>query len=1575
MLIKRGEATVVDKQAIQNKSELNDGEKAMLSNFRQVTAGLKKVAPKANDFLYFVTVMMHSAEASLLNSDGTLKKDAKGKEVTAHWEKKGESWKWVCSDKNVKPYKNCFIPGTQILLEDGTTKNIEDVVVGDLVITHNNRAKKVVRTFITPHDGDLLKIDVRNGQSIFTTENHPFFKLNVQAESGREAAPKRLLREKSSIKNKEFVPASELKKSDLLLGPVLETQLGGELNCDSAKLLGLFAAEGSYSKKYNKYQGVRFTLNINEKDTLAEQIKCLLNKTFKNCSVSIHDDGANKNTCTVYATGHGVADFFRHHVGEYSEYKTLSRDLVYGSKEIKEKFILGWLEGDGHVSKDAGQVIGITVSKNLASQIKIMLNSLEIGSSLRLHKSDGQPKTINPDYESFISKDNYRIEISATCAENLIKDSEKLKFVKRGEPRHENRFFDKHALYSINEITKIQYSGNVYNFEVEDDNSYIANGLVVHNCNGDIFPEEELIKAHKKWKEKPLCIDHKSSSADHVRGIILDTYYDYGKKRVVAICALDKLSYPDLARKVATGVSSSVSMGTAVEKAICTDCGNVARVEADFCQHMKTKSGYGEVNVGLNPIELSIVVTGADPDAKIRHIIAAADSLAKYVNSKQSQISKLAEEGHEQVEPSEISQILADLEKVRERLQTLEEQAVTVKEIEEHEEHEEGVVEHAEHEAQETTEEELAEHEHEHEHDEEGSSKEDIDELKKDKEDKSSIEIGVKSSASNDYIKLAGVIGDIYKKINEIQNDLYNRSLKKETTMTEKKAYYQGGGGPNEPSPGKYPYPKEDSDSIREKKDKHLESPQDTGPVDGLFPGDEEKKRALQRLATEERAQRRKEALDKAKKNLSARKKEAYHNGGGDEYVIGKYPYPKEDAEKIRDKEDKQMVGAPPFPNVGKIDGLYGDDLKTKQMLARAKLNAKFIKSANLDGSENLADSRWQVFANDKLILSATVSDITGGRVEALYDSVASKEFGRKILNTIRVDGFDKAVSLVKGGQAAPAPAPAPMAPAAPAAPVPDASATPLPSEGDGEGAEDKGGEGAPEEHLPELLNEVETTLGKVREGVEVLTNKPGSELEGLDQLGGGAPEMPDMSGMGGAQMTTANLVVMQKKLAHALRLGFNEAESELERHAEELRLANKLVKNSERIEQKDQKHVNSLIKDACEEARNTLSECHNLMASFVRYAKGTNILVKHAQQLSLRKRAQSLSYDPEKDFGHAETVGQTQTGKAGQTAGFSAGSKQVALDHAAPDKGIGNASPMTMKTPPKAVNNPKPTTSRPMTTQPATANSADDTNYVMELDMQTGKAKGTAAEVGEAMKHSKANLNTKEGRAAWLAKLAEKGMKFSDLLDKAHPKGGVVLPNIGKPQADATMHTLEERHDAMMDVVNAPVKVKKQAEDIQKLVASGSIDPEKDFPKLIANGVDAEAVKYWKSLYGQMKDGGSQFAAELTKDHATKKAAEEKEAYRVKLARAYDTAYDMVRRGMISDTQSAVSQQVNDLMNFNDEGFESMRRFVERQPIAKQASAMPLVGYIDSDTTRIPAPEAKTASLDLSEIFKGRRY
>ena len=240
------------------------------------------------------------------------------------------------------------------------------------------------------------------------------------------------------------------------------------------------------------------------------------------------------------------------------------------------------------------------------------------------------------------------------------------------------------------------------------------------------------------------------------------------------------------------------------------------------------------------------------------------------------------------------------------------------------------------------------------------------------------------------------------------------------------------------------------------------------------------------------------------------------------------------------------------------------------------------------------------------------------------------------------------------------------------------------------------------------------------------------------------------------------------------------------------------------------------------------------------------------------------------------------------------------------------------------------------------------------------GSMEGSAEEVGKALKEKEASA-----RAARRAKLAEKAMQFADVLTKAHGTSGHVVDLDTKPTGDlAKVETLQETHSKMLDVAKAPPQVRKMAEDIQRHVVAGHIDPSKDFDGLIAVGLDSAAVAYWKKFYGQA-ESGSQFASELVKEHTKAKVAEEQTAYRAKLARAYALANEMADSGYISKDASSINTQVSSLMEFNDAAFDSMKTLIARQPVVKKAS-IPAVGMIDRD--ELPAPPA--ASTDIKSAF-----
>lgn len=1046
------------------------------------------------------------------------------------------------------------------------------------------------------------------------------------------------------------------------------------------------------------------------------------------------------------------------------------------------------------------------------------------------------------------------------------------------------------------------------------------------NSNGDIFPEEELVKAYKKWQHKPLCIDHKSSSVDHVRGFIVDTYYDRNLKRVIALCALDKAGYPQLARQVSTGYSNCVSMGTAVGKAICTDCARVARTEADFCDHMRRKSCYGEINVDLNPIELSIVVNGADPKANIKHIIAAANTMQAYVDNKAKELEKLADSYNAQISftkdngngeggVTNVSVNSKDLETFRGDVN---------KAIEEFQKLQSSL----------TNEENMQNHTN----DLASSKSPDFASAAESAESGldnfglappharyASADVEVDSIA-----ELRKVTASIEKQLDQMKQSLdkleKTSTNKQEENMSgskelNKQGYFQG---TEEPTPGQTKYPADPlNEKLRTDEDKQMngESPfPGVGPVDGLHPGDLERKKLLARAEAEERALKRSAVVNLAKEALQSRA--YFQNGEGPNNpntpTPGKVKYPAEKTnEQLRENEDKQMNGQKPFPGVGSVDGLHpspasadvADEKKRKEMLARAGLHARFIKAAKEDGTVDLGNSAWEVFQGDKLVLSASVAELSGGRNDLVsYNTIATTAFGTKVLENVKSFGSEGFKSLIKKAQ------PAPAAPAAPDA------APPAASEG-GEGGEDTGESGDPKVAALKLAEKVRDLSSDLVEAVRALT---GEQAEMGEAGPEGAP-MPATASDESFSAVAFNSV--RKELNGALTQAMKEAIAELDEHHQELEMISGMYDKGA-VSAKNEEVVGSLVEDALTEAKAAVADGFRLMTAFVKYARGTKAIVKRAEiEAELEALAEGDSMSSELEDEDSQSGDDLMSLISDTNADLdNVKSLMDGEDDLVPE-GLEDGLPEEL----------------------------DEHSLMVddEADANIEAKKDELKDLGNLPPGSTvtvtAGYESREERAAMRAKLAAETLKWNPVLHDAHPKGGFTTELDVKPEGDlAKVEDLEEKHDAMMDVATAPPKVRKEAEAIHRLVSEGKLDPA-DLDALVAEGLDKDAVAYWKKFYSQV-DGGSEFASELVKEHVKAELEAELNTYKVKLARSFELAYDMADRGLCGREASAISDQVDAIMKFNNESFETLKRVVARHSplMQKEASGrMPHVGLL----------------------------
>ncbi len=1131
------------------------------------------------------------------------------------------------------------------------------------------------------------------------------------------------------------------------------------------------------------------------------------------------------------------------------------------------------------------------------------------------------------------------------------------------------------------------------------------------NSNGDIFPEEELTKAYKKWKHKPLCVDHKSSSVDHVRGFIVDTYYDRALKRVIALCALDKAGFPQLARNVSTGISNCVSMGTAVGRAICYDCQRVARTEADFCAHMKNKSCYGEINVDLNPIELSIVVNGADPRANIKNIIAAANTMNTYLENRASELAKLADlnytatlsvndpSGAEgsggaqfNINANDLDKFQTDIQDAFSKLQEFKNTKISGKDTNSLASNQSSGT--------------IAM--------DDGSPTDSGLALQTPQTARfASADVEAESIAELHEVTAAieATLSQMKKSLDKLA--LNTSTKKQEENMSgsdklNKNAYFQGAGGVNEPTPGQVKYPKDPlNEQLREHEDKQMvgQSPfPEVGPVDGMHPSpgsvdpsDElERKKMLARAELQDRQMKRNAIVQLAKQALE--NKQAYWQGGGgvNEPSPGKAKYPKDKLnEELREYEDKQMVGQKPFPGVGPVDGLHpspssaepSDELKRKEMLARAALRARFVKAANRDGSQNKGNSAWEVFQGDRLVLTASVSDISGGHVtDVLYDSIATRDFGAKLIEKVKTSGAEAVNRLIKKADAPPAPGgdmgggapPADMGGAPPADPGPP--------------VEDKGNTGDPKETAPRLIETIMGELSDLDESVKALVGEK-AEMN--------APDAGDAGGAGGAggvggpaggpmaaddqdakktsseNFSTSTLNTLRRELNGALTHAMKESIAELTDHKQELEMIVNLYENGS-ADGANQEFVGAVVEDAFNEARTAIADGFKLMTAFVKYARGTKAIVKRAEieaELQALAEGESMS---EKDKHSADggdllsLINDTNNDLDAVTEmmgddgleGLDLGGEDEGLDlgdeegHEGHEhEGLEGLEGLGLE--------------------------ADDNDVTFKPGEQVpAELAGKNLEVKQA-------FASRAGRAALRAKLAadalgkeEDGeiqdaskLKWSDMLEQADKLTDGQTQLDTKPSDSlGLVETLPEVNKRMMEVAKMPPKVRKEAEAIQRLVAEGKLDP-RDVDALVSEGLDKDAVAYWKKFYGEV-EGGSEFASELVKEHVKASMETELNTFRVKMARAYELAYDMVDRGLCPSDRAAISNQVDSIMKFNEEGFDSLKRVVARHEptFRKEASRIPHIGLIN-ESDGIPAVLAEEDDYaQLSSMFGTKR-
>jgi len=280
-----------------------------------------------------------------------------------------------------------------------------------------------------------------------------------------------------------------------------------KLDKNLAKLLGYYCAEGCVSRLENRPNSYTLIFSFSKKERKKiEETKWLLKKIFK-IKPCIQ---VQKTDLTVRTSKTSVALFFKILCGENAPNKEIPSVLNQAPRKIIYEFLKSYVECDGWVEKD--NVIAIdTVSKKLALGIYWLW--LKLGFLPSFYEWHPSSKT---KIENRIVNQStlYYVKLKAQKFRyQFIFPDKKIKIDSRSKKNVRFLENDKYWFIPIFNISKENYSGWVYNIEVEKEHSYLANFVSVGNCQnwdisqapkpnkpglGDELLPEEIIKITKK---------------------------------------------------------------------------------------------------------------------------------------------------------------------------------------------------------------------------------------------------------------------------------------------------------------------------------------------------------------------------------------------------------------------------------------------------------------------------------------------------------------------------------------------------------------------------------------------------------------------------------------------------------------------------------------------------------------------------------------------------------------------------------------------------------------------------------------------------------------------------------------------------------------------------------------------------------------------------------------------------------------------------------------------------------------------------------------------------------------------
>lgn len=367
----------------------------------------------------------------------------------------------------------CVTPDTVVYSKDGF-KRMDEITTQDELVTKDGTYKKVNEVIVNQKQEVIYEIsNYASIDPLKCTKEHDIFVIKTSS-SKRDYKAQVMERLQKGTLKAEFIPANEIQERYYMGYPIPQHECDIEtFSLDQCRMYGIMLGDGSVinsvTSNAKRYQ---VTLNNNKKLVTKAFVLEFLNK--HNIHYWIMNDC---EICFTYNTvSIGKMGITEEMLYDKEKHKRMDTRFLHLPKQKAAMLMKGLLESDG--CKTSTGLWFTSTDKNLIYSLKYLFLRFGVLTSCQTVDKVGQTMNYNKKGKPIISrKISYQLRIPKL---KVIQDFDiKTDFDLQSSV---NFFeFDKILYTRITKINKIEYKGDVYDFNMIDNHNYLTDMGLVHN--------------------------------------------------------------------------------------------------------------------------------------------------------------------------------------------------------------------------------------------------------------------------------------------------------------------------------------------------------------------------------------------------------------------------------------------------------------------------------------------------------------------------------------------------------------------------------------------------------------------------------------------------------------------------------------------------------------------------------------------------------------------------------------------------------------------------------------------------------------------------------------------------------------------------------------------------------------------------------------------------------------------------------------------------------------------------------------------------------------------------------------